>query len=212
MKARVIAAVSLLFVLMSLMVLPFIAAGNVVAARPAHHDTLITTQPAPSCAEFAPSGKWYYYFDQTKESEGSFGSTAVRDSDAAVKQELCDRIVRDSVFFKVIQYLCETDSGQAWVATGSIDPAAVIKCIDWKRSYVTESTAPLGAWTLSMNDWDGDGIPSLRAISLIHKTSPYLMLYFKGGTTPVWLRLPCGFQPILAGADEAMNFTDNVKN
>lgn len=212
MKARVIAAVSLLLTLMSVLVLPFIAVGNVAIARPDPHDDLTVTQPAPNCATFAPSGKWYYYFDQTKESEGSFGSTAVRDSNAAVKQELCNRIVRDSVFFKVVQHLCEVDSGQAWVATGSIDPAAVIKCIDWERSSVDVSTAPLGAWTLAMNDWDGDGIPSVRATSLVNRTSLYLMLYFKGGVAPTWLRLPCGFQPVFADADEAMNFINNATN
>lgn len=222
-----IAAAGLLFGLIGLITLPFLAIGTVASPAPAAN---APAQPHTArCTDATPSTPHFYFFDKEKESSGAFGPSADKDNDTAVKQELVRRLCgdkrtgQDLVLIDVLDRLHATTPGIRPFNSdrGSVPDIAnslVREDIDWGRSKVITTTAPDGALTLFMRQttnsepslmMTGAKLPRVLVtpLSQAHRHSRFLMLYFHGSNTPVLLRLPCGFQPVFTDAHRAAMVT-----
>jgi len=211
-----LAVAGLLLGLSSLVTLPFIATGDVTASSPI---VTVVAPPPPLCTDGTPEDPHYYFFDKEKESKGSFGPSADKGSDAAVKAELVRRLCgdektgQDPVLVGVIGRLYLHTVPDA--AFHSVSPdfprdmanELVNYDIDWDQSRVVTTTVPEGATTLLMyagdNPWPTVGTTPLR-----HRQSRFLEIYFYGSDQPTLLRLPCGFQPVFTDAHKAAMIAD----
>jgi hypothetical protein len=224
-----LAAVALLLALGGIITLPFLATGTVttVAAPP-----VVKSNPPieSSCTDGTPDTPHFYFFDHDKESKGSFGPSADKGSDDAVKNELIRRLCgdkhtgQDLVLLAVVNRLYEVTVPNTTpygdpdfppdIATGLVNDG-----IDWNRSRVVTTTAPEGALTLFMRKSSGNDLLTVATgmnvprvlvtpMSQTHRHSRFLKLYFNGSDTPTLLRLPCGFQPVFTDSRKAAMIAD----
>lgn len=223
-----LAVAGLLLGLIGLVTVPFIATGT-VAPRIAVPTT--PHQAVRHCTDGTPSTPHFYFFDTEKESKGSFGPTADKGGDAAVKQELVRRLCgdthtgQDTALVDVVDRLHAVTAPNAHPLHG--DPGSppdiandlVREGIDWSRSRVVTTTAPKDAVTLFMRKASNKELPPtmvgakvprvlVTTLSQPHQHSRFLELYFNGSDTPVLMRLPCGFQPVFTDAHKAAMIAD----
>lgn len=220
-----LAAAGLLLGLSGLVTLPFIATGT-VTNPPVTVVLTPSDPPVIRCTDGTPDTLHFYFFDRGKESKGSFGPSADKGSDDAVKNELVRRLCgdkhtgQDLVLLEVIHRLYQVTVPNADPLYGDPDfppdvaSGLVYEGIDWNRSRAITTTAPEGALTLFMrkradNDVTatalGMDVPRVLVTPMSegHRHSRFLELYFNGSDTPVLLRLPCGFQPVFTDAHKA---------
>jgi hypothetical protein len=224
MRLRLLIA-SLLVGLGTLFTLPFLATGNVTASLPT---VTVIAPPPPLCTDGTPDTLHFYFFDKGKESKGSFGPSADKGSDDAVKDELVRRLCGDThtgqdlALLAVINRLYEVTVPNAQVLGDpnfppDIASSLVYDAIDWNHSRVVTTTVPDDALTLFMRKRPDDE-PSAAGVAALdmsvprilvtpmsegHRHSRYLELHFNGSDTPVLLRLPCGFQPVFTDEHKA---------
>lgn len=222
-----IAAAGLLLGLSGLITLPFIATGT-VTTQPASAPQTPTNPLVVRCTDGTPTLPHLYFFDEKKEGPGSFGPSADKGNDDAVKRELVRRLCgdkhtgQDFALLAVINRLYETavpHLGTTPDAPTDVASRLVYKGIDWNRSRVVATTVPDGALTLFMQRRTGDeltvapglNVPHILAtpMSDAHRHSRFLELHFNGSSRPpVLLRLPCGFQPVFTDAHAASLIAD----
>jgi len=224
MRLRLLIA-SLLAGLGVLITLPFTATGT-VTSPPATVVITPSEPPVIRCTDGTPNTLHFYFFDRGKESKGSFGPSADKGSDDAVKNELVRRLCgdkhtgQDLVLLEVIHRLYQVTVPNADPLYGDPDfppdvaSGLVYEGIDWNRSRAITMTAPKGALTLFMRKRAGNDVTAtalgmdvprvlVTPMSEGHRHSRFLELYFNGSDTPVLLRLPCGFQPVFTDAHKA---------
>ena len=222
-----IAAAGLLLGLSGLITLPFIATGT-VTVPPASAVQAPTNPLVVRCTDGTPALPHLYFFDKKKESPGSFGPSADKGSDDAVKHELVRRLCgdkhtgQDVALLAVINRLYETTVPSSETTPdmpADVADRLVRTGINWQHSRVVTTTVPDGALTLFMQRRTGDELtvaPDLNVprvlvttMSEAHRHSRFLELYFNGSNKPpVLLRLPCGFQPVLKDAHAASLIAD----
>jgi len=215
-KRIALVAIGLLVILTSLAIAPHPVRSN---GTPIATAEMPTPFVVPSPVAPAPPGctrvktPYYRFYNEKKESPGSFGSPAASYDIAAVvgdlKLRLCgnDELGGDKRLFLALEAVISNTNPTREVTNdqwASAVSTLVLEDIDWESARMTEEETTPNTRTLYMSDRNNDGTPEVAATKLRQRTSQFLILQVYDRYANRWvelkLRLQCGFQPVFKRA------------